>query len=244
MTPGHNGSVPVALFDLDNTLYDREGTFRRWAAAYVARRPDPAREVEWLCQVDGDGMTDRTEMWTRIRGRYGLEAPVPELEARYRREYLDTLEPDPLVIRALGLLRDAGWRIGVITNGPTPHQAHKADRLGLPSLIDGFCASGEVGFAKPDPRIFHEVIRRCGGPAPDTDTWMVGDSPQSDIGGAHALGIRTVWIHRGRDWDPSYGATPDHVAGSVPEAVEDFLLTGAPGSPDTPDGPVGQSSRA
>ena len=123
--------MPVALFDLDNTLYDREGTFRRWAAAYVAGRPDPAGEVEWLCQVDGDGMTDRAEMWTRVRRRYGLETPVPELEAGYRREYLDTLEPDQRVIRALGLLRDAGWRIGVVTNGPTPHQAHKADRLGL-----------------------------------------------------------------------------------------------------------------
>ena len=186
LNPGHNGPVPVALFDLDHTLYDREGTFRRWAAAYVAGRPDPAGEVEWLCQVDGDGMTDRAEMWTRVRRRYGLETPVPKLEARYRREYLDTLEPDRHVIRSLGLLRDAGWRIGVVTNGPTPHQARKADRLGLLSLVDGFCASGEVGFAKPDPRIFHEAIRRCGGPASDAETWMVGDSPQSDIGGARA----------------------------------------------------------
>ncbi len=124
--------VPVALFDLDNTLYDREGTIRRWAAAYVEGRPDPAGEVEWLCEVDGDGMTDRTEMWTQVRRRYGLDTPVPELVARYRREYLDALEPDPRSHRALGLLRDAGWRIGVVTNGPMPHQAHKAERPGSP----------------------------------------------------------------------------------------------------------------
>jgi HAD superfamily hydrolase (TIGR01509 family) len=218
--------VPVALFDLDNTLYDREGTFRRWATAYVAGRPDPAGEVEWLCQVDGDGMTDRVEMWTRVRRRYGLETPVPDLVASHRREYLDTLEPDPRVLRALRLLRDAGWRIGVVTNGPTPHQAYKADRLGLLSLVDGFCASGEVGFAKPDARIFREAVRRCGGNA--ADTWMVGDSAPSDIGGAHALGIRTVWIHRGRERDPAHGPAPDHVVGSVPEAVEECLLV--PGS--------------
>ena len=65
LTAATMARVPVALFDLDNTLYDREGTFRRWATAYVDGRADPAGEVEWLCQVDGDGMTDRVEMWTR-----------------------------------------------------------------------------------------------------------------------------------------------------------------------------------
>jgi HAD superfamily hydrolase (TIGR01509 family) len=208
----------VALFDLDNTLYDRKLTFRRWASAYVAARPDPAGEVEWLCAVDGDGLADRTEMWTRIRERYGLDLPVSELEARYRRQYLDTLKPDPHVSRALGLLRDAGWRIGVVTNGPSPHQANKAERLGLLSLVDGFCASGEVGVAKPDPRIFREALRRCGGLA--TETWMVGDSPQSDMAGAHPLGFRTVWIHRGREWDPEHGPSPHHSVGSIPEAVD------------------------
>jgi HAD superfamily hydrolase (TIGR01549 family) len=210
--------VPLALFDLDYTLHDREATFRRWAAAYVEGRQDPVGEVEWLCEVDGDGMTDRSEMWTQVRRRYGLDTPVPVLAAMQRREYLDAIEPDARVVEALGLLKDAGWRVGVVTNGPMPHQAHKAERLGLLSLVDGFCGSGDVGFAKPDARIFSEVIRRCGGPL--QETWMVGDSPHSDIGGARALGIRTVWIHRGRDWDPADGPAPDHVAGSVPEAVE------------------------
>jgi putative hydrolase of the HAD superfamily len=215
-------TVRLVLFDLDNTLYDRELTFRRWAAAYVAGRPDPVGEVEWLCEVDDDGFADRTEMWTRVRERYGLDPPVADLEATYRREYLATLEPDPQVIGALGLLRDAGWRIGVITNGPSPYQANKAERLGLLCVVDGFCASGEVGVAKPDPLIFEEASRRCGGQA--AETWMVGDSPQSDIGGARPLGFRTVWIHRGRDWDPAHGSPPDHVAGTVPEAVQECLL--------------------
>jgi putative hydrolase of the HAD superfamily len=210
--------VPLALFDLDNTLYDRENTFRRWATAYVTGRPNPSAEVEWLCEVDGDGMADRMEVFAKVRLRYGLETPVAELEARYRREYLETMEPETRVTSALVRLRDAGWRIGVITNGPMPHQERKADRLGVLSLVDGFCGSEEVGFAKPDPRIFREVIRRSGGPA--STMWMVGDSPQADIAGARALGIRTVWIHRGRDWDPEHGPTPDHVVGTIPEAVD------------------------
>lgn len=38
--------------------------------------------------------------------------------------------------------------------------------------------------------------------------WLVGDSPESDIGGAVTLGLRSVWLHRGRQWsEPRYMPT-------------------------------------
>ena len=38
--------------------------------------------------------------------------------------------------------------------------------------------------------------------------WLVGDSPEADIGGANALGLPSVWLHRGRRWsDPRYAPT-------------------------------------
>ncbi len=57
---------------------------------------------------------------------------------------------------------------------------------------------------------------------------MVGDSPEHDIGGAHALGLQTVWLHRGRDW-PLESFEPDHRAASVAEAVA--LILGADPAP-------------
>lgn len=29
---------------------------------------------------------------------------------------------------------------------------------------------------------------------------MIGDSPEADIGGAAAVGLPSVWLHRGRTW--------------------------------------------
>jgi putative hydrolase of the HAD superfamily len=60
--------------------------------------------------------------------------------------------------------------------------------------------------SKPNPRIFEIAARRgrmrLGG------AWMVGDSPEEDIGGASALGLRSVWLHRGRSWtQPRYSPT-------------------------------------
>ncbi|WP_243741237.1 HAD hydrolase-like protein [Streptomyces sp. 8K308] len=28
------------------------------------------------------------------------------------------------------------------------------------------------------------------------DSWLIGDSPHADIAGAHALGLRSVWVSR------------------------------------------------
>ena len=59
--------------------------------------------------------------------------------------------------------------------------------------------SEEAGVSKPNPRIFalaaQRVRMRLRG------AWVVGDSPEADIGGAAAIGLPSVWLHRGRELD-------------------------------------------
>jgi FMN phosphatase YigB (HAD superfamily) len=222
------GAVPVALFDLDNTLFDRVATYRVWATYFVQKAGlDPA-EVDWLCFFDGDGFTDRGKVWAAAKVRFGLSGTVEELIASYRRDYLDCCRPDIEVHHALATLRDAGWRIGIVTNGPMPQQSDKAVRLGLLPLVDGFCASGELGIEKPDRRIFDEAIRRCATSFPSCEVdahWMVGDAGMADVAGARAVGLRSIWIHRGRTWNPADGAAPDVTCGSVADAVAKILVS-------------------
>jgi len=51
---------------------------------------------------------------------------------------------------------------------------------------------------KPDPGIFHVAAARCGQPL--IGGWMTGDNPDTDITGAHGVGLRTLWIAAGRTW--------------------------------------------
>ena len=51
---------------------------------------------------------------------------------------------------------------------------------------------------------------------------MIGDNPDSDIGAAHAAGIRSVWLRHGRPW-PREDFAPTHEADSFPEAVDMVL---------------------
>lgn len=93
----------------------------------------------------------------------------------------------PTVLASLSTLRTSGWGVSVVTNGPMPYQRDKAERLGILSHVEGFCASRELGLSKPDPRILSEAIRRTSSERVVLRTqvvWMVGDSPTADIGGA------------------------------------------------------------
>ncbi len=216
----------LALFDLDNTLFDRANAYRTWANWYVELMGLGPADVEWFCEMDEDGFADRRTVWTKAKERFGLPEPVDQLVASYRSDCLDVCQPDAAVIGALESLQETGWRLGIVTNGAMPHQAEKADRLGLLPVVDAFCGSGELGVEKPDRRIFDEAIRRSTGVEPlnREACWMVGDAPIPDIHGGRAVGLRTIWLHRGRSWNSRDGDPPDLTVGSVVDAVQQILL--------------------
>lgn len=210
--------APVALLDLDDTLIDRQAAFRRWAERFAADHDLGAEAVEVLVTADGRGYVPRPEMFEAVRRELGLAEPADELVEAYRATYLDGFEPEPDVHQALAQLRGAGWRLVVVTNGPTAMQEAKVRRAALEPLVDGVCISESVGAAKPDRRIFDEALRLAGGPPADGEVWMAGDSAPNDMAGARALGFTTVWVHRGQAW-PEDGWEPDHRVPDVPAAV-------------------------
>lgn len=212
----------VALFDLDNTLVDRQRAFARWARAFCAVHGLGGADSAWLIEADDDGFTPRPVLFEEVRRRFGLCADVEELVADYRRTQLVHYRPDEVTSGALGRLRAAGWRIGVVTNGPLS-QHEKVSRAGLEHLVDAVCVSEEVGVSKPDPRIFEEALDRCDvGSSGAPERWMIGDAPRHDVLGGRSAGLATMWLHRGRTWpEPDY--RPDLVVASVAEAVERLL---------------------
>ena len=212
----------MVLFDLDNTLVDRAG-FRRWAKNFAQDRGLDEGAVELLCVADQNGLAPREQVFQLACEKYHLADTVDELIAEYRASYPKLIRPDYSVAAAIRLLRTKHWRIGILTNGP-PTQREKIDRAGLTPLVDAICISAEFGIEKPEPAIFKEAVRLCGG---DRDTisqgWMVGDSPVSDIAGGQSVGLRTVWLHHGRTWTEG-SFSPDTIATDVPDAVQQILL--------------------
>ena len=113
----------------------------------------------------------------------------------------------------LARLKERG-RVFLITNGTPAAQYGRLDALGIRSLFDGIFVSDEIGFAKPDPRFFGYVLSAVG--AAREDCIVIGDSLTSDIAGANAAGIYSVWY--APQGEP-LGAVPDAVARSYAEVL-------------------------
>jgi FMN phosphatase YigB (HAD superfamily) len=215
--------VPLVLFDLDNTLIDRAASFRRWAARFAGACSLGPEDVAWLVATDEDGFADRPAFMAAVQQRYALPGSIDVLLADYRAAIVAAVEPDPVVPSALAGLRAAGWRIAIATNGDAEQQAAKIRQARLDQYVDAVAISGEVGAAKPDRRLFEAAAERCGARLSDGG-WMVGDCPDRDVAGAQRIGLRTIWMRRGREWDRVAGS-PTAVVDDIPAAAE-ILLAG------------------
>ncbi|MEV6929095.1 HAD family hydrolase [Dactylosporangium sp. NPDC051485] len=208
----------LALFDLDNTLVQRDLAFGAWAAEFAAEH---GVDAGWLVAADARHEGPRGGFFDLVRDRFGLDASGEELWRQYRRRMPELVRCRGEDLAALAGLRAAGWRVGIVTNGTTGNQLGKIRNTGLDRHVDAWCISEDVDLRKPDPRIFRLAAARCGLSA-DGGGWMVGDSLAHDIAGGAAAGLRTAWITQpGATPDPR----PDVTAGSVAEAVVALLAT-------------------
>ncbi|OLB80143.1 MAG: haloacid dehalogenase [Actinobacteria bacterium 13_2_20CM_2_71_6] len=158
----------------------------------------PIDDIDWILDVDADGLTDRWDVAEALKDRYLLRAPSIDLVDSLHDGIVRNTRLDPLVACALKIAGDAGWVPVVVSNGATRQQEAKIRRTGLDRYLADWVISEEAGVSKPNPRIFSIAAERARMRL--SGAWMVGDSPESDIGGANALGLPSVWLHRGRRW--------------------------------------------
>ena len=69
---------------------------------------------------------------------------------------------------------EQGCRLALLTNGGSKGQRLKIDRFNLAMLFDVILIEGEVGFGKPDPRIYTKALAALDVPA--SEAWMIGDN--------------------------------------------------------------------
>ncbi|MET8123594.1 HAD-IA family hydrolase [Micromonospora sp. NPDC005189] len=212
--------MPLLLLDLDNTLLDRAGPFRRWGERFLDGIGAPPTDIDWLVSIDADGLTDRWDLADAIRDRYELRIPSIDLVEELHDGVVAQTRLDPLIACALRIADDAGWVPVVVCNGTVRVEDTKIRRTGLDRYVADWVISEEAGVSKPNPRIFALAAQRVRMPL--RGAWVVGDSPEADIGGAAAVGLPSVWLHRGRTWSDDRFA-PSHTVDGLIAAVATVL---------------------
>jgi putative hydrolase of the HAD superfamily len=95
------------------------------------------------------------------------------------------------VAPTLAELRRRGYKLVVVSNANgTVRQAFR--RIGLFDLVDVIVDSAEVGFEKPDRRLFDAALRIAG--AEHSRAVHVGDIYHIDVAGARAAGLAAVLV--------------------------------------------------
>jgi putative hydrolase of the HAD superfamily len=212
--------MPLLMLDLDDTLVDRDAAFRQATAAFLAEHALPESDLGWLMSVDASGYTPRPAVARAIADRYGASLPESAIG-----DLLDHGAADRVVVTdatraAIGAAMAGGWRCAIVTNGPSVQQQAKIRNTGLDRLVHGWAISAEVGHSKPEPEIFRAAAAAAG--ASLDGAWVIGDSPQADIAGAHGLELRSVWVSGGRPWTET-AYRPTHIAGDAAAAIRYVL---------------------
>lgn len=204
--------VTAVLFDLGGTLFGYETYLQRGRAMSHAldrlglAGDDPvvreagqqaARQVEQEYAarrsfLHRDLFRDRI---TRTAGLLGVAASpevLAQFDAEHRQEILDYLIPVTGALETLDELRARGLYLGVVSNADDDFLGPVLARHGFDTRLDHWTSSEEARSCKPDRRIYEVALAKAGQPA--ARTLFVGDSPQHDVAGAHAAGMRTVLI--------------------------------------------------
>jgi len=211
------------LIDADDTLWENNIYFERTIAEFMRRldhREMTLQQVRlFLNQVERETILERgygshsfAHSLVKTFERLAQQPVTPEMHefiwcfahqvANSPLELIDGV-PD-----TLEHLTRRGHRLILMTNGEFTEQTGKVERSGLKEY---FVAVEIV--AEKNPATYKHVVGKYGLEPPMT--WMVGNSPRSDINPAMAAGLNAVFVPHDNTW-----VLEDETVNSAPPGVQ------------------------
>ncbi|RPE72019.1 phosphoglycolate phosphatase [Pacificibacter maritimus] len=249
MTQTLNKPAKAILFDKDGTLFDFQKTWAPWAAAMIAdlARGEKAvlakagqavpqdldRQIAHTVGFDLDNGAFQADSLAVAGTAYEVAQALSQvITGLSDSEVLDYLMPSkmsmtPVVVpqlkQALEGLKQAGFRLGVVTNDFEHVAREHLEQVNISELFEVVIGCDSGHGAKPAPEGCLAAAAHLAVPAPDT--YMVGDSLH-DLEAAQRAGMRPIGVLTGT-------ASRDdlaHLAAHVFADVADFVrfLTKSP----------------
>jgi 2-haloacid dehalogenase len=192
--------VRACVFDAYGTLFDHSSAalrFRDDLGDKIDRLNSIWREKQlqytWLrtlqdayvdfWQVTGDALDFAMD---------SLELRNARLRDRLMSQYLE-LEIFPDVKGTLTLLKEAGMKTAILSNGSSSMLRSMVEYNSIGHLFDGIFSAEEVGVFKPHPKIYALAGERLG---TDPRALLFHSANAWDAYAASAFGMRVVWCNR------------------------------------------------
>ena len=203
-------NIKAVLFDLDDTLFDREAAQSMALELIVKRFPGIFNGLEMedieAAFIESDIVTSRdfdagapSEGLRDIRSRLflkllGIQEDYAEaITEVYVRDYPTVNTPVAGAVPLVKELRNR-FKAGVVSNGFPDVQYRKLETIGLLHEFSCIVLSEEIGIRKPLPGIFtHAALLLQVEPS---ECLYVGNSYTSDVVGARNAGMTACWLNR------------------------------------------------
>ena len=190
------------IFDLDGTLVDTAPDLLGATNAVLAAAGRPQVDTAALRHMVGFGAKSLITQAMAATGTPAESGQMDRLLAvfmeHYRAHLADFSRPFPGVEETLKRLQSEGVKMGILTNKPAELTTPLLEKLNLAGYFGAVYGAGLKSYTKPDPRIFHDVVRDLG--VLDGRAVMIGDSI-TDLSTARAAGAPCILM--------SYGYTPE-----------------------------------
>jgi putative hydrolase of the HAD superfamily len=200
-------NAQTLLVDADDTLWENNIYFERAIASFISflnhHEYTAAQVREVLNQVEresivthGYGLHSFAHSLIQTFERLAVEPLTPALHETIN-GFAHTIAGHPVellsdVLETLQYLSKRHHLI-LMTKGAVPEQSGKVERSGLKEYF----AAVEI-VSEKDVATYRSVISKYE-LQPD-DTWMIGNSPKSDINPALAAGLNAVFVPHGATW--------------------------------------------
>lgn len=195
--------IKAVFFDIDNVLYNsghqvemaRRAAIEAMVAAGLGTSVEEAyNKLEGIVKTYGSNFNKHYDTLVGDhKNKYKIIASGIVAYHNTKRAYLKPYDDTHPTIDALN---NAGYRLGVVSDGLSIKQWEKLVRLGLSDSFDTVVVSEEVGATKPDPKIFEAGCERIG--VESEYCMFIGDRLDADIAGANKVGMTSVRLLRGK----------------------------------------------
>jgi putative hydrolase of the HAD superfamily len=188
------------VFDLDDTLYpERQFVRSGYRAVAAMLRQQTGRDepfAEWLWERFLAGQYRNA--FNALDEQFGLAldpASLTQLVDCYR-NHIPQIEPWADIPPLLDAITAAGWKLGLISDGPSLTQRNKLAALGLAGRFEAVIISGEQpdGSAKPDRAVFDAAQTQLD--LPHEACCYIADNASKDFIGPNLLGWQSVQVIR------------------------------------------------
>lgn len=215
--------IQLLLFDLDNTLINRDEAFAAYLRDLLQRHSASLKAEETkiifkkILRWDNRGRTDREELCNLVIQECPFLKMTPADLWKDHQRLPEFVRPVPAVNQMLKKL-SSQFAMAIVSNGSGTMQRAKMKNADLDSFFDTSLISGEVGIAKPSSGIFQTALDHFR--IEPEKALMIGDDPLKDIAGAATLNIRTVLIAQPGEFSQNY--LSDHRIN--PDAIIEKIL--------------------